>query len=229
VSGPEATLYDISPPLDSGTAVFPGDTPLEREVLLDGRRGDPITLSTLRATCHLGAHVDAPLHYDPEGEAIGSRPLWPFLGTCRVVRVDADRPLLTVDCLRAALGSGPDAPRGGEPDVERLLIATGSSPDPRRFERDFTALEPGLVDWLGRCGVKLVGVDTPSIDPAESADLPAHAAARRHDLNVLEGIVLSHVPAGRYERIALPLRLVDFDGSPVRAVLRPEPRQRLDE
>jgi arylformamidase len=229
MSGPDGILYDISPRLDGSTAVFPGDTPLEREVILDPNRGDPITLSTLRSTCHLGAHVDAPLHYDPDGVAIGSRPLWPFLGSCRVVRAQADRAgLVSVVNLRVALEAGPDAPPGGQPDVARLLIATGSSPDPRQFRREFTALEPGLVDWLGENGVKLLGVDTPSVDPADSADLPAHAAARRHDMDILEGIVLGHVPAGRYELIALPLRLMDFDGSPVRAVLRPEPSRGVE-
>jgi len=229
VSEPDAVLYDISPPLDGSTAVFPGDTPLEREVLLDGSRGHPITLSTLRATCHLGAHVDAPLHYAPGGDAIGLRPLWPFLGACRVVRTGPGRAgRVSVEDLREALEAGPDVPPGGNPDVARLLIATDSSPDPRRFRSDFTALEPALVDWLGEGGVKLLGIDTPSIDPADSADLPAHEAARRHDIDILEGIVLGHVPAGRYELIALPLRLMDFDGSPVRAILRPEPSRGVE-
>ncbi len=182
----EPALYDISPPLGPDTAVFPGDTPLDREVVLDLARGDTVTLSTLRSTCHLGAHVDAPSHYDPGGAAIGARPLAPFLGPCRVVRVEmAPGGLVTTAMLRAALAADPD-----------------------------------LVNWLAGEGVTLVGIDTPSIDPADSTDLPAHEAVRRHDLNILEGVVLSHVPAGLYELIALPLRLVAFDGSPVRAVLR---------
>jgi len=227
MSDPNAVLYDISPPLGQDTAVFPGDAPLEREVLLDGARGDPITLSTLRATCHLGAHVDAPLHYDPEGDAIGSRPLERFVGSCRVVRSGADAAgFVTVDSVREAIEAEPDGPRDGRPDVERMLIATGSYPDPSRFSHDFTALDPLFLDWLGESGVKLVGIDTPSIDPADSAELPAHAAARRHDIDILEGLVLAHVPPGRYELIALPLRLMDFDGSPVRAVLRREARRR---
>jgi arylformamidase len=217
-------LYDISPQLTSATAVFPGDTALEREMVLDLEQGDTVTLSTLRSTCHLGAHVDAPLHYDRRGRPIGERALDPFLGPCRVVRVKVPRGgLVTVDMVRSALAGevpGVSAGEDGRPDVERVLLATDTYPDPREFRKDFAALAPDLVDWLAECGVRLVGIDTPSIDPAESRDLPAHQAVSRNDMNILEGIVLDGVPAGRYELIALPLRLMDFDGSPVRAVLR---------
>lgn len=214
-------LYDITPPLTGATAVFPGDTALEREIVLDLASGDSVTLSTLRSTCHLGAHVDAPLHYDREGVSIGERPLEAFIGPCRVIRVDASGGgVVTEAMVRDALAGAGDARDGTRPDTERVLIATGTFPDPERFRADFAALDPALVDWLGDSGVRLVGVDTPSVDPAESRDLPAHHAVRRHDMNILEGVVLDGVPDGRYELIALPLRLMDFDGSPVRAVLR---------
>ncbi len=214
-------LYDISPPLGPDLAVFPGDTPLTREVVLDLDRGDPVTLSTLRATCHLGAHVDAPSHYDPQGVSIGERPLDPFLGRCRVVRVEVSfGELVTPGMMRDALQSGPCAAPDGRPDAARVLIATGTYPDPLEFRRDFAALSPDLIDWLADAGVVLVGVDTPSVDPADSKELPAHEAVRRHDLNILEGVVLDEVPPGLYELIALPLRLTGFDGSPIRAVLR---------
>ncbi len=214
-------LYDISPPLGPGLAVFPGDTPLSREVVLALDRKDPVTLSTLRATCHLGAHVDAPSHYDPRGVSIGERPLDPFLGRCRVVRVEVSfGELVTPGMVRDALQSGPCAASDGRPDAARVLIATGTYPDPMEFRRDFAALSPDLIDWFAEAGVFLVGIDTPSVDPADSKELPAHEAVHRHDLNILEGVVLGSVPPGLYELIALPLRLTEFDGSPVRAVLR---------
>ena len=217
----EPDIFDISPPLGPGTAVFPGDTPLRRDLVLHLERGDAVTLSTLSSTCHLGAHVDAPSHYDPGGASIGERPLEPFIGRCRVVRVEVRTGgLVTTDLVRQALTSGPDAPPDGQPDAGRLLIATGTYPDPTQFRTDFAALSSDLVDWLATEGVRLVGIDTPSVDPADSKDLPAHQAVRRHDLNILEGLVLTTVPAGLYELIALPLRLMEFDGSPVRAVLR---------
>ena len=206
-------LFDISPPLGPGLAVFPGDTPLSREVLLDTARGDAITLSTLRATVHLGAHVDAPSHYG-DGEATVERlPLETFLGACRVLRVAAGPDgLVGVEAVERSLDGRAPGPR--------LLLATGSYPDPGEFTPDFAALDPGLVSWLATRGVRLVGIDTPSVDRADSKDLPAHAACLAAGVAILEGVVLYGVPEGDYELIALPLRLEGFDASPVRAVLR---------
>jgi arylformamidase len=102
----------------------------------------------------------------------------------------------------------------------RLLLATSTFPDPGRFTEDFAALSPELIRHLHGQGVRLIGVDTPSVDPFESKELPAHKTFLAHDMAILEGLVLGGVPEGEYELIALPLRLVGFDASPVRAVLR---------
>jgi arylformamidase len=202
-------IYDISPPITPDLKVWPGDTPPGREVLLDMRKGDNVTLSTLRATAHLGAHADAPSHYDAEGESIGARSLHPYLGPCRVIGVDVGRGGLIMPDDRAW-------PAG----VPRILLRTGTFPDPTVFNEDFAALSPELIDRLAADGARLVGIDTPSVDPFHSKDLPAHRACLRHDVAILEGLVLADVPDGLYELIALPLRLIDFDASPVRAVLR---------
>jgi arylformamidase len=204
-------LYDLSPPITPGLAVWPGDTPPSREVLLDLARGDSVTLSTLRATVHLGAHADAPSHYGRGAPDIAARSLEPYLGPCEVVRVTATP------------GSriGPDALRGRElARVPRVLFATGTAPDPGRFNEDFCALAPELVDRLADGGVRLIGIDTPSVDLFASKDLPAHARCLARDIAILEGLRLEGVPEGTYELIALPLRLAGFDASPVRAVLR---------
>jgi arylformamidase len=178
-------------------------------VLADLNRGDTITLSTLRATVHLGAHADAPSHYGADAAAIDLRPLDPYLGPCRVVRIAAAR--------------GTRIPPSAIPDdlrSERVLIATETYPDPTSFNEDFAALAPSTVDLLHKRGARLVGIDTPSVDLFASKDLAAHRRFLAHDMAILEGIVLSGVPEGDYELIALPLKLAGFDASPVRAVLR---------
>jgi arylformamidase len=101
-----------------------------------------------------------------------------------------------------------------------VLIATGTFPDPNDWNGDFAGLEPELVDSLHRLGVMTIGIDTPSVDLFESRDLPAHARFLANDMAILEGLVLKDVPEGEYDLIALPLKLVGFDASPVRAVLR---------
>ena len=202
-------LYDITPVVTPALAVWPGDTPPSREVLADLNRGDNITLSTLRATVHLGAHADAPSHYGRDAASIESRSLDLYLGPCRVVRIPARR--------------GTRIPPSAIPAnlrAERVLIATGSYRDPNAFNEDFAALEPATVDLLNERGARLVGIDTPSVDLFAAQVLMAHARFLEHDMAILEGLVLSHVPDGEYELIALPLKLAGFDASPVRAVLR---------
>lgn len=202
-------LYDISPRLLSTTAVFPGDSSLSREVLMDMHDGQHVTVSTLRTTVHIGAHVDAPNHYDPDGRDIDQQPLDLYLGQCQVVDVNVGRgELITLDRL------------DGPIRAERLLLRTGTMPDPQKFNDDFAALDPAFVDDLKNAGVRLIGIDTPSVDPASSKELPAHRRIAACDLAILEGIVLRDVTPGFYELIALPLRLAGFDASPVRAVLR---------
>jgi arylformamidase len=202
-------LYDISPRISPRLGVWPGDTPASREVLLDLARGDTVTLSTLHATVHLGAHADAPSHYGSAGAEIAARDLALYLGPCDLMRVTVPRG------HRVGLG---DLPR--LPATPRLLLATGTFPDPERWNDDFAALEPALVEAMAARGVRLIGIDTPSVDLIASKDLPAHQAFLRHDLAILEGLLLRDVPEGTYELIALPLPLEGFDASPVRAVLR---------
>lgn len=202
-------LFDITPLIHANLPVWPGDTPPSREVLCDIAQGANITLSTLRATVHLGAHADAPSHYGPDAPAIHQRPLDLYLGPCQVMSVAVPR-------------GGRVAPVHlvGPIAATRVLFHTGTFPDPNDWNRDFAGLSIELIDYLHTHGVRLVGLDTPSVDLMDSKDLPAHHQILRHDMAILEGLVLRGVPDGVYELIALPLPLVGFDASPVRAVLR---------
>jgi arylformamidase len=202
-------IYDITPPISERLRVWPGDTPPSRELLCDMARGDNLTLSTLRATVHLGAHADAPSHYGAGAPAIDARSLDYYLGPCEVVHVRVPH------AGRVTPESLPGPARAA-----RILIGTGTYPDPEQFNEDFAALSVELVKTLHGQGVTLIGVDTPSVDLFPSKDLPIHHAFLERDMAILEGLVLRNVPEGLYELIALPLKLVGFDASPVRAVLR---------
>lgn len=202
-------LFDISPTISARLQVWPGDTPPSREVLLDMARGDNLTLSTLRTTVHVGAHADAPSHYGRDAATIEAVDLTTYLGECAVVRIDARRG------SRIDVAAFPAGFRAA-----RVLVATGTSADPDRLETNFAALAPALVDWLADGGTRLIGVDTPSVDLFDDEALLAHGRCLARGVAILEGLVLSGVPEGRYELIALPLKLEGFDASPVRAVLR---------
>lgn len=204
-------IYDITPQVRPSLWVWPGDTPPSRDVLMDMARGDHLTLSTLRATVHLGAHADAPSHYGRGAPAIEAADLDRYIGPCQLLRVGA--------APGERLGPGAIA---GPIRAERVLLATGTfAPHAPEFQEDFAALAPEFVAWLRGQGVRLVGIDTPSVDPFASKDLPTHRRCLELDVAILEGLVLEGVPEGLYELVALPLRLVGFDASPVRAILRP--------
>lgn len=204
------SLIDISPPLHPGIGVWPGDTPMSRQVLVDFEGGGNLELSTLRSTVHLGAHADAPSHYAAGAPDIAGRALDRYFGPCEVV---------VVNVARGARIQPGDLP--APITAPRVLLRTGTFPDPDAFNEDFAALSPELVAHLHSQGVHLVGIDTPSVDPFSSKALESHQAIAERDMAVLEGLVLGHVEPGHYTLVALPLRLVGFDASPVRAALIP--------
>jgi len=105
----------------------------------------------------------------------------------------------------------------------RVLVRTCQRANTSTWSSQFAAFSAETIALLAQLGVLLVGLDTPSIDPADSKDLASHQAILRYDMRVLENLVLDDVAAGDYELIALPLALVDADASPVRAILRALP------
>lgn len=201
-------LIDISPLISSSIAVWPGDTPFRRVVNCSQADGANLELSEITTTVHVGAHTDAPSHYTHPGEDISQRGLERYYGPCQVITVEVAR---GDRVLPADIPVAIRAPR--------VLLNTGSFPDPDNFNTDFNSLSPELIDWLGEQGVELVGLDTPSIDPFESKALESHRAVAARDMAILEGVVLSEVPDGMYTLIALPLRIAGADASPVRAAL----------
>jgi arylformamidase len=202
-------LIDISPPIRPDLAVWPGDVPPQRIVQQSHAAGDDSELSALHATVHLGAHLDAPIHIRPGGATIDQLPLDLFVGPCTVIRVSVPPGgLVAPEQLPASL------------PTPRVLIATDSYPDPTRFNDDFAGLSVAACDRLADAGVKLVGVDTPSVDRFADADLPAHRRLIDRGVTILEGLVLRHVTPGPYDLIALPLRLTAFDAAPTHAILR---------
>jgi arylformamidase len=216
-----SVIWDISPPISSATPVFPGDTAYAQRWTAQIGPDCPVNVSAITLSPHIGAHADAPLHYGRDAGAIGGVALEPFLGRCRVLHVILpDRQagtLLTPDHLAHANAGG----AGALPP--RVLVRTCVSAMVElqaQWTSAFAAFAPETIAWLASLGVRLVGIDTPSVDPADSKTLDSHQQLLIHDMRVLENLVLDDVPAGDYELIALPLKLIGADASPVRAVLR---------
>ncbi|MEN9543609.1 MAG: arylformamidase [Pseudomonadota bacterium] len=207
-------LWDISPPVDAGAPVFPGDTPYSQQWAATIGPGCPVNVSAITLSPHVGAHADAPLHYDAEGAAIGALGLDPFLGRCRVIHAIGVGPLVRPEHIAHALAGLPP----------RVLLRTYRQAPLDRFDEALAAYAPETIEQLAELGVQLIGIDTASIDPAASKTLDSHQVIRRRGLRVLENLVLDAVAEGDYELIALPLKLTTADASPVRAVLRELPR-----
>ncbi|HJS02551.1 MAG TPA: arylformamidase [Variovorax sp.] len=203
-------IWDISPPVHEGAPVFPGDTPYRQRWAATIAPGCPVNVSEITLSPHVGAHADAPLHYDPEGATIGAVDLSPYLGRCRVIHAIARGPLVEWAHIAHAVEGLPP----------RVLVRTYERAPVDRWDGALAAYAPATVERLAALGVKLIGIDTASIDPADSKALDSHQVIRRLGLRVLENLVLDEVPEGDYELIALPLKLVTADASPVRAVLR---------
>jgi arylformamidase len=189
--------------------VFPGDAPYQQTWGATLSATCPVNVATLTLSPHTGAHADAPLHYSPGGAAVGALDLAPYLGPCRVVHALGCGPLIEWHHLQHALLGLPP----------RVLVRTYAR-QPANWDGALSAYAPDTIARLADAGVLLIGIDTASIDPADSKALPSHQVIRQRGLRVLENLVLDDVPEGDYELIALPLKLMAADASPVRAVLR---------
>lgn len=207
-------LWDISPPVHAGSPVFPGDTAYSQQWCATIGPGCPVNVSAITLSPHVGAHADAPLHYDANGAAIGDVSLEAFLGPCRVIHCIGRGPLIEWEHIAHAV----DATL-----PQRVLVRTYDAMPVDRWDGALAAYAPATIARLADLGVLLVGIDTASIDPADSKTLDSHQVIRQRGLRVLENLVLDGVPEGDYELIALPLKLTTADASPVRAVLRALP------
>ena len=201
-------IWDISPPVDEQAAVFPGDTAYSQRLHFALSTDCPVNVNSITLSPHTGAHADAPMHYANGGKASGVLDLAPYLGPCRVIHCIGCGPLVLPEHIAHALVDLP----------QRVLLRTARTAS--QSWASLTAIAPETLAQLAAKNVALVGIDTPSVDPADSQTLPSHHQLLAHDMRVLECLVLDDVPEGDYELIALPLKLMRADASPVRAILR---------
>ncbi len=205
-----ARIIDISRRLDATTPAWPGDATFEQHwTVPHGER--PFAVSRIAFSAHLATHVDAPSHVVAGGGCADDVPLHACVGPCQVVAVSG-----ASGAIRPA-----DLPASFRPEAPRVLFATGSWQRDGGLPQSFPGLAPETVDLLADAGVVLVGFDSPSVDPDDADDLPAHHRCVDRGVVVIEGLDLWDAPEGRYTLVALPLRLTTADASPVRAVLLP--------
>ena len=208
-------IWDISERVEPETATFPGDNAFSLEWVMRKEDGASCNVSTIRMSVHVGTHTDAPLHYDTDGADMASVDIHKYIGRCRVIDVQAEGspPLISAAALTPELLAG----------AERVLLRTCKDHNSRIFDPNFTSLGGAAAKVLADAGIQLVGIDTPSMDHSTNQELDGHQALYGGGIAILENLDLTGVPAGDYELIALPLRIVGCDSSPVRAILRDLP------
>lgn len=206
-------IRDISQPLSASTPAWPGDTPFDARRTWTLDDACPVNVSRYTASTHAGTHADAPLHYDPAGIAIDAVALDAYIGPAQVIDVRDAGTVITTDILMERL----------IPGMERILLRSYARFPHEQWDADAATVDAAAIVWLAGQGVRLIGIDGPSLDPQESKTMDAHLAVRAADMRILEGLVLDGVEAGCYELIALPLPLAGLDAAPVRAILRDLP------
>jgi arylformamidase len=202
-------IIDITLPLKDGVPVWPGDTPYSFELNWKKEDTGSVNVGAISMSTHTGTHIDAPYHFNENGAKVKNLDLNIYVGSTTVVEV-MNQKVITPDNLHAF-------------PLERntrLLIKTNSWSKRNKFPKEIPFFSPEIGPYLASKGIRLVGVDTPSVDPLDSKELPTHHSLNNNGVYILEGIVLDYVEPGEYELIALPLYLEEADASPVRAILR---------
>jgi arylformamidase len=211
-----ANWIDVTVPLKNGMVVWPKDIKVEIIRRVSMYRGDMCNNTSINMGVHTGTHMDAPLHFVAKGKSIEQLPFDVTVGPARVIEIK-DKVSIKAEELKQY-----NIQRG-----ERILFKTRNSPQSWKtdnFAGDFVYISKGAAKLLVDAGVKLVGVDYLSVgspnDP-EDGMKDVHDTLLGAEVWLIEGMNLTEVSAGNYNLICLPLRLVNTEGSPVRAILQP--------
>ncbi len=203
-------LRDISMTLSPGVPEWPGDTPFSCGWTATMSSGSSVNLSTVTSSPHVGTHADAPLHVREGWPGSHELPLEAFYGPAVVVDVSdltGELPLQAIDNIIGPLS------------VERLLLRTSCSIASGSFPEEWPTLSESCARSLLGRGLRLLGVDAPSVDSKESKSLAVHKMLFSGNAFILENLDLRRTPPGDYQLMAFPVKMMSLDAAPVRAVL----------
>jgi len=210
-------IWDISRTLSNDFAEWPGDEPFHYRLTREIAGGQSVNLGAITMSVHNGTHADAQLHFDPKGESIEKAPLDIYVGCATVVDLtqtflqSKEKHLITTEDLQ---------PYAEEiAATSRLLVKTGRWSDSTIFPNQIPVIAADIPAWLQKNGVKLFGLDLPSMDEIDSKSLQNHHALADAGIAIVESLVLSEVAPGIYNLAALPLKIAGGDGAPMRAIL----------
>jgi len=210
-------IWDISRTLSNDLAEWPGDEPCCFRLTRQKAKGESVNLGAISMSVHNGTHADAQFHFDTNGESIEKAPLETYLGRAAVVDLaqafldSKEKHLITIEDLR------PSAEAIAA--TSRLLVKTGRWSNSAVFPNQIPVIAADVPAWLQKNGVKLLGMDLPSVDEIDSKSLQNHHALARAGIAIVESLDLSDVASGIYQFAAPPLKIAGGDGAPMRAIL----------
>ncbi|MER2261115.1 MAG: arylformamidase [Psychrobacillus sp.] len=200
---------DITQPLTNEIATWPGDLPFNFKVAHTKEQTGSVNIGQITASVHTGTHADAPFHFNSSADTIDQLDVNNYIGNAKVIDVTG-MDLIGREELETFNLEG----------VKRLLLKTKKVTNVQQFPNSIPLLRRNIGEFLQEKGIFLLGLDIPSVDDITSKELPIHHTLYQHGVSIVENLYLQDVSAGEYEMIALPLKIIGADGSPVRAVLR---------
>jgi arylformamidase len=210
-------IWDISRTLSNDLAEWPGDEPCRFRLTREKTKGASVNLGAISMSLHNGTHADARFHFDADGESIEKASLQTYLGRATVVDLwqafldSKEKHLITIEDLRPAAEA--------IAATSRILVKTGRWTDSTVFPKQIPVIAADVPAWLQKNGVKLLGLDLPSVDEIDSKSLQNHHALAHAGIAIIESLDLTNVASGIYQLAALPLKIAGGDGAPMRAIL----------
>jgi len=214
---PELPWIDATYSIHAGMPVWPGQPEVQVGALSVIESPGEAAVSSLRMSAHTGTHLDAPSHFIAGDDDITAFPLSLARGHVRVVEVPGPGHLGVADLVAYEGRTGPVV------RDDRVFFRTRNSDcdwSRRSFSEGYAAVNPDLARGLVDRGVALVGVDYLSVAPFEDA-ATTHRLLLQARVWIAEGLNLRDVTEGIYNYVALPLKIIGSDASPLRVLVQP--------
>jgi len=204
-------IIDISLSIQKDMILYPGDSEFQLTKVLDmTNTGDEVNLSKIEMSVHTGTHVESPLHFIEDGKTINDLSLSNFYGHCKVIDLTGlnyNNKITKIQLKDKGIDSG----------IIVLIKTKNSLLYQDKFREDYISLAKDGVKHLVEIGIKAIGIDYLSIGDSE-----IHQMLLSEGIVVYEGLNLAHVVPGNYIFVGFPLKIVDSEASPTRAVLLKE-------
>jgi len=202
-------VYDISWPITADMTSYKDHSLINIRFIKnfdeDHERSSLITMSP-----HTGTHVDAPSHFLRDGKSTNFLEPLSCSGPALVIDLTHVQDAITLEHLKEVAIA---------PDMIVLFKTKNSAlANNDTFDYKFVYIPQETAEWLANQNIKAVGIDYLGVE-REQPGHETHQAFLSKEIPIIEGLRLKDVPAGTYHLWCLPLRIMDIEAAPARAIL----------